>query len=123
MVTARRVLDSVDPGVHSIHEYDFARECVRRGLPRPVRQMERIDSRGQRRYTDVEFRVGARTVVVEVDGLGHLEASVFVDDQWRSNELALQDAKVLRIPGLALRTDPEPFFAQLRRALRDAAAA
>jgi hypothetical protein len=113
----RQRLALIDPGVHSVSEFDFARECRSRHLPEPVRQRERTDSRGRSRYTDAEFVVNGRTLVVEIDGLGHLETAVYVDDQWRANELMLQGAPVLRIPALALRTDPEPFFQQLRRAL------
>lgn len=121
-VAARRVLDTVDPGVHSVHEYDFAKECKRRGLPAPTRQVMRRDSRGRARYTDVEFRVGGRSVIVEVDGLGHLEPEVFIEDQWRANEMTLQDATVLRLPALTLRVAADSFFEQLGRALRKAAA-
>lgn len=114
----RKRLDLIDPGVESMPEYDFAKECRRRGLPEPIRQQRRLDSRGRSRYTDAEFRIGGSVLVVEIDGLGHLEAEVHLDDQWRANELMLQAAPVLRIPSLALRTDPEPFFIQLTKALQ-----
>lgn len=117
MLAARRHLHVVDPGVHSVNEYDFARECGRRGLPTPVRQGVRTDGEGRRRYTDVEFHMPKGVLVVEIDGLGHLETETWLDDQWRANEITLQDAKVLRIPALALRTDAERYFAQIRRAL------
>lgn len=117
MAAARRTLDLVDPGVQSMHEYDFARECRRRGLPAPVRQTPRRDGRGGRRYTDAEFHVRGKVLVVEIDGSGHLDPDVWLDDQWRANEFTMQGNQVLRIPGLALRTDPEPFFDQIRRAL------
>lgn len=114
---AVKIALAVDEGIHSIHEFDFLRECRRRMLPEPTRQRERKDSRGRKRYTDFEFQAKGRNVVVEVDGLGHLDADVQLDDQWRANELALQGSTVLRIPGLALRLDPDPFFAQLQRAI------
>lgn len=107
----------VDVGVHSIHEFDFLLECRKRSLPEPIRQRHRRDSRGRSRYTDFEFMTRNRSVVVEVDGLGHLDTDVQLDDQWRANELVLQGSVVLRVPGLALRVDPEPFFEQLSRAL------
>ncbi len=113
----RKGLAVIDPGVQSMHEFDFARECVKRRLPEPRRQVKRVDSKGRSRYTDVEFRVNGRTLVVEIDGLGHLATEVLVDDQWRANELLLQGAPVLRVPGFALRIDPDPFFEQLGRAL------
>ena len=98
-------------------ESDFAQECRRRGLPEPARQQQRRDSHGRVRYTDAEFRLYGRVLVVEIDGLGHLAADVYLNDQWRANELLMQGAPVLRIPALALRVDPEPFFEQLQRAL------
>lgn len=118
MVAALRALRLVDPGVHSMHEFDFARECRRRGLPTPQRQVRHVDSRGNSRYTDVEFRVGARVLVVEIDGVGHTNPEVRADDEWKENELRLQGAVVLRINGLTLRRDPNPFFEQLMRALQ-----
>lgn len=121
-VRARRILDLIEPGVHSIHEFDFARECRRRGLPKPVRQTSRRDSRGRQRFTDVEFHVKGRVVTVEIDGLQHLETQMVLDDQWRANELTLQGDVLLRVPALALRLDPDAFFDQLRRALAAAGA-
>ena len=117
MAQARRLLDQIDPGVHSTHEYDFARECRKRGLPSPDRQTARLDSRGVRRYTDVEFRIGGKVLIVEIDGVHHLDAEVSLEDQWRANEFTMQGHTVLRVPGLALRTDPEPYFEQIRRSL------
>ncbi len=120
---ARRVAALLEPGVHSIHEFDFAQQCKRRGLPEPLRQRERKDSAGCTRYTDCEFVVGNRSLIVEIDGLGHLDTEVRVDDQWRANELTMQGATVLRVPAIVLRTNPEPFFAQLHRALSQLRAA
>ena len=107
----------VDEGVHSINEFDFLQECRKRLLPEPIRQRQRRDSRGRNRYTDFEFTANGRTIVVEIDGLGHLDTEVHLDDQWRANELVLQGSVVLRVPGLALRLDPDPFFEQLAQAL------
>lgn len=114
---AAGVIALLDEGVHSIHEFNFLTECRRRGLPEPIRQRQRTDSRGRTRYTDFEFGVRGAVIVVEIDGLGHLETEVHLDDQWRANELTLQGAQVLRIPALALRLDADPFFEQLQRAL------
>lgn len=119
----KRRLELIVPGAHSMAEVDFARECVRRGLPTPVRQQQRRDARGRLRYTDCEFRVHGRTIVVEIDGLGHLETAVHLDDQWRANELMMQGAPVFRVPALALRLAPDTVFEQLGRALRPPRAA
>ena len=120
---ARRVVALLEPGMHSIHEFDFAQQCKRRGLPEPLRQRQRKDSSGCMRYTDCEFVIGNRSLIVEIDGLGHLDTEVRVDDQWRANELTMQGATVLRVPAIVLRTNPEPFFAQLHRALSQLRAA
>jgi hypothetical protein len=119
LVAARRTLDLVDPGVHSMHEYDFARECRRRGLPVPARQTVRRDSEGRNRYTDVEFRVGSRALVVEIDGLQHLDMSVAIDDDWRENELRLQGLSLLRFSAIALQLEPDRCFDQITRALHE----
>ena len=99
-------------------EFDFAKECRLRGFPTPIRQRQRTDSEGRARFTDVEFLVNGRTLVVEIDGRGHLATEVLIDDQWRANELLMQGAPVLRIPAVALRIDPDRFFDQLARALQ-----
>jgi len=113
----RRRLALLDRGTHSISEQDFAAQCRARGLPEPLRQQQRVDASGKVRYTDVEFVVNGRSLVVEIDGAHHLEPSNWVDDQLRSNELTLQDARVLRIPGIALLVDADAFFDQISRGL------
>ena len=114
----RKRFAAIEPGVHSMPEFDFAAMCNKRGLPTPQRQRQRRDASGRNRYIDVEWTAGGRTLVVEVDGIGHLEAAVQLDDQRRANELALQGAVVIRVPALALRVDPEPYLLQVERALR-----
>ena len=79
-------LSLIEPGIHSVNEFDFAKECAKRGLPTPVRQRLRRDSAGKSRYTDVEFDLGSRKLIVEIDGLGHLDTATRVDDQLRANE-------------------------------------
>lgn len=116
-VRARHVLEQIDPGVHSVNEFDFALECGRRGLPTPLRQVLRRDSEGRARYTDCEFLVGDKRLIVEIDGLQHLDTSVREDDQWRANEFTIQGAYVIRVSSLALRANPNRFFAQLTRML------
>ncbi len=114
----RRRMSLLIPGTHSVHELDFARGCRARGLPEPVRQRKRLDSEGRRRYTDAEFNVAGRTLVVEIDGLQHLDRAVRMDDDWRGNELVIQGTPVLRVSTLALRVEPDRVYAQLQRALQ-----
>lgn len=121
--TMRRRLHMLEPGIQSINELDFAKACRSRGLPEPLRQTPRKDSQGVWRYVDVEFRVSDRVLIVEIDGMHHLDFAVHIDDQWRANELSLQGATVLRIPALALRLAPEMFFEQIARWLESRRAA
>lgn len=121
--TMRRRLSMLEPGIHSINELDFAKACRARGLPEPLRQQPRRDSRGVMRYVDVEFRFNGQSLIVEIDGMHHLQFAVHLHDQWRANEITLQGSSVLRIPALALHVAPDMFFDQIRRGLEGLRAA
>ena len=82
-------------GVRSLGELDFARECRRRGLPEPSRQVLRR-GRGGRYFLDVVWEDWG--VVVEVDGIQHAWAQNVVADALRHNDVALRHATVLRLP-------------------------
>lgn len=100
-------------GAHSLGELDFAALCRRHGLPAPSRQVVR-NLPGGRVYLDVAWEdVG---LVVEIDGGHHALALNPVDDALRQNDVVLEEERVLRIPVLALRTDPERFMKQVARA-------
>ena len=101
-------------GVRSLGELDFARECRRRGLPEPTRQVVRRGRHG-RYYLDVIWE--AWGVVVEIDGIQHSWAVSLVSDALRQNDVTLQNATVLRLPLLGLRVAPDEFFDQIERAL------
>lgn len=103
-------------GARSLGELEFARECRRRGLPAPERQRVRRAANGSY-YLDVEWVEWG--VVVEIDGIHHSWAQNVVGDALRQNDLAVENAVVLRIPLLGLRIAPDRFFAQIERALRD----
>lgn len=121
LAKARKRLAAIPSGADSSLEVEFAKLCAEWGLPAPRRQVPRQDSEGRTRYLDALFEVKGKRLVVEIDGLQHLDVEVKVDDQLRANSLALQGEPVLRIPGIALRTNPAPFMRQLRKALRDLA--
>ena len=104
-------------GAESLGEIDFARECRRRGLPEPSRQVVRR-GRGGRYYLDVSWEEWG--VVVEIDGIHHAWAERLVDDALRHNDLALSRSVVLRIPLLGLRVATDDFFAQVAAALEAA---
>lgn len=110
------VVNDLLGGVRSVGELDFARECRRRGLPEPDRQVVRRGKDG-RYYLDVcwdDFGL-----VVEIDGIHHSWATSVVPDALRQNEVALGRATVLRLPLLGLRVAADEFFDQVERGLRD----
>jgi len=91
-----------------------ARECRRRGLPEPDRQVLRKADDGAY-YLDVYWK--RWQVVVEIDGIHHAWVQNVVGDAIRQNRLALDGDTVLRLPLLGLRVAPEEFFAQIEEAL------
>jgi hypothetical protein len=109
-------LRDVAGGAHSLPEIDFSELCRTFGLPDPSRQVPRFDSSGRRRWLDVfwdEF-----DLVVEIDGLFHMEASQWWSDMWRGNEHAVRLEGVLRYPSFAIREEPERVASQVAEALR-----
>ena len=104
-------------GARSLGELDFARMCRRRGLPEPSRQVVRRGRNG-RYYLDAHWDDWG--VVVEVDGIHHLEALHQVADALRHNDVTLGNAVVLHLPLLGLRVMPDEFFEQIEQALRTA---
>ena len=107
------ILDLIG-GVRSLGELEVARECRRRGLPEPTRQVVRRTPGGTY-YLDLIWEQWG--VVVEVDGIHHSWAQQVVGDALRQNAITLTDARVLRLPLLGLRVEPDAFFAQIEAAL------
>jgi hypothetical protein len=112
------VLADIDGGAHSLAEIDFVRLCRSAGLPAPSRQRVRTDSTGRRRYLDVAW--DQYRLVVEIDGMFHMELARWTDDSFRGNEISLDDRVLLRFPALVLRTDPLRVLAQVRQGLINA---
>lgn len=108
------VLHDLLDGVRSLGELDVARECRRRGLPEPTRQVVRQAKNGTY-YLDVYWKPWK--LVVEIDGIQHTWAAQIVGDAIRQNSLALAGDTVLRLPLLGLRVAPDEFFAQIEDAL------
>ncbi|CAN7258368.1 hypothetical protein [Knoellia sp. LjRoot47] len=111
----RAVANDLLGGVHSLNELDFARECRRRGLPEPSRQVRRTLP-GGRVALDVywdRFRV-----CVEVNGVGHDQLLTAMRDEVRLAGLQAQGDAAIPLSVLTLRVAPEPFFASLRELLR-----
>jgi hypothetical protein len=117
-------LCDIEGGSQAMSEIDLIRLCRRAGLREPARQRVRTDDRGRRRYLDAEWVLpGGRRVVLEVDGILHMEVGRWYDDLLRQSELAVPGRDwVLRIPASALRLEPERVVAILRRAFVSLAA-
>lgn len=110
----RGLVGDVASGIEAMGEREFARLCRRRGWPPPTRQQVRRLPSG-RVFFDVVWEQFA--VVVEIDGIQHLDAAVAAKDALKQNAATLDGARVLRIPNWALRADPEPFLDQVEAAL------
>jgi len=114
----RSVLEDVAGGAGSLAEVDLAVLCRRAGLSVPLRQAVREDATGRRRYLDAEWRrPDGRRVLLEVDGVGHLEEAQWYDDLLRAAEVSEPGEVVLRLPARALRAEPARVVALLRRHL------
>jgi hypothetical protein len=108
----RSVVDDIEGGAHSLLEIDFGPLCRKAGIPPPLRQAVRTDAKGRRRYLDVDCGCFS----VELDGAIHLHPLTWLDDAVRHNELVLTGARILRIPSILYRIDPDLVVDQLRRA-------
>lgn len=105
-----------DVGGGSLSEYEvlFVRLCREFELPIPTRQRRRRDASGRWRYLDADF--DEYGLVVEIDGQQHMEALAWWQDMMRSNELVVDEQKVLlRFAGFALRHQRQEVAAVLRR--------
>ncbi|MEO8750051.1 MAG: DUF559 domain-containing protein [Allobranchiibius sp.] len=111
----RVVVRDIAGGAQALSEIDFARLCRQHGLPEPSRQVPRSGP-GGRIYLDAEWPTYG--VVVEIDGSQHRAGLATVSDALRDNHLTIHGSRVLRIPVLGLRVEPEAFLAQLGEALR-----
>lgn len=111
----RAVVGDICAGAQALSEIDFARLCRLQGLPEPTRQAARSGPDG-RIYLDAAW--DSYGVVVEIDGSQHREGLAIVRDALRDNHLTILGSRVLRIPVLGLRVEPEAFLRQLRVALQ-----
>lgn len=108
-------LTDIAGGAEALSELDFARLARRYGLPAPDRQVMRRDGDGRRRWLDAYW--AEAHLVVEVDGLWHMEATAWWADMRRDNDLTISGLRVLRFPAFAVRDQPEVVAAQIRAAL------
>lgn len=113
-------LSDVAGGAQALSELDFCRLTRRYGLPEPERQAVRLDAAGRRRWLDAYWEQAR--LVVEVDGMWHMEALAWWADMHRDNELTVKGYRVLRFPAFAVRDHPDAVARQIAAALRQAAA-
>ena len=99
-------------------EVDLVRLLRRHDLPPPLRQVRRVDARGRVRFLDAEWRRGDGTrLLLEVDGVGHLDEGTWYDDSLRAAEVVRQGETLVRLPARALRAEPGRVAELLRRHL------
>lgn len=114
----RSVLRDVAGGSHAMTEVDLVRLLRRHRLPVPLRQVRRVDARGGARFLDAEWRRADGTrLLLEVDGVGHLDERTWYDDSVRAAEVVRAGETLLRLPARALRAEPGRVAALLRRHL------
>lgn len=112
----REVLDEISGGAQSLGEIDIARMCRNFGLPLPVRQRQRRDAAGRRRYTDCEWDLpDGHVLVLEVDGGFHMEVEHWEADIVRERDLLDRRRHLVRCTTRELRDSPERVAAALRR--------
>ena len=108
-------LDDIAGGAQALSELDFTRLLRRHRLPEPDRQAQRLDSTGRRRWLDALWE--AAGLIVEVDGIHHLDAAQYWADMDRSNDFTLSGYRVLRFPAFAVRYNPGYIARKIRDAL------
>ena len=110
-------LDDIEGGAHSLSEIDVGAICRRAGLAPPQRQRVRVDPRGRRRYLDCEWELpNGRIVVLEVDGMHHMEVTEWWRDMVRERSVVISGRTVLRCSSVELRVDPAAIISDLRAA-------
>jgi hypothetical protein len=94
----RATIADIAGGAQALSELDFCRLTRRFGLPEPTRQALRKDKRGRVRWLDACWEEAR--VVVEVDGLWHMDATAWWADMHRDNELTPQPVPGAAVPRL-----------------------
>lgn len=110
----QRALVDIEGGARAMSEIDMARLCRRAGLPEPRRQRRRRDAAGRWRYLDVEWRINGRRVLLEIDGIGHLDVERWYDDLMRAAEITRPGEVLVRLPAMAARLEPDRVVTILR---------
>jgi very-short-patch-repair endonuclease len=111
-------LEDIAGGAQALSELDFARLLRKHRLPAPDRQARRVDSSGRRRWLDAVWEEAR--LIVEVDGIHHMEASQYWADMERDNDFTLNGYRVLRFPAFVVRYNPGYVTGKIRDALQQA---
>lgn len=112
----KATLDDIAGGAQALSELDFTRLLRKHRLPEPDRQAQRRDASGRRRWLDAVWE--AARLIVEVDGIHHMEAMQYWADTDRDNDFILDGYRVLRFPAFAVRYNPGYVAGKVRDALR-----
>lgn len=111
----RATLIEIAGGADSVAELDVTRMCRAAGLAKPLRQVRRRDSDGRWRYTDCEWRLAdGRTLMLEVDGIFHMDVEQWEDDLARQRALAASDRLTVRCTSREVRDEPDRIAEHLR---------
>jgi very-short-patch-repair endonuclease len=113
----KAALDDIAGGAQALSELDLARLIRRHRLPEPDRQAPRRDAAGRRRWLDAVWETAR--IIVEVDGIHHLDAAQYWADMDRGNDLTLDGYRILRFPAFAVRYNAGYVAGKIRNALRE----
>jgi very-short-patch-repair endonuclease len=106
----RQLVGDIVHGAHSLGELDFAQMCRRRGLPEPDRQVVVRTEKGSI-YLDVRW--SSIGLVVEINGVGHVQGLAVSRDNFRQNEVTLSGDMVLSFDLVAVRLMPDDVLDQV----------
>lgn len=103
----RATVGDIAGGSQSLAELAVNRMCRQFGLPLPHRQTRRQDSSGASRWTDCEWDLpDGTTLVLEVDGSFHLDATQWQDDLRRARRITTPERLVVRCTAYEIRHEP-----------------
>ena len=113
-------LGDIAGGAQALSELDLIRLVRRHRLPEPDRQAPRRDATGRRRWLDAVWETAR--LIVEVDGIHHLDADQYWADMDRDNDFTVDGYRILRFPAFVVRYQADYVAGKIRGALRTAAA-
>ena len=117
LVPAGRQVRTTVPGVMVHRSRVLGADDVHPARRPPRTRLTRslLDAAAWRRWLDAYWEEAR--LVVEVDGLWHMEVAAWWADMRRDNDLTISGLRVLRFPAFAVRDQPGMVAAQIRSAL------